>query len=170
MPKYERKISYMREDQIYFEYETKFGIITIVSDGGAILAVWLRNAVNLEGRNETDALTDMTAKQLEEYFAGKRKQFDVPLRLVGTEFQQAVWNELLAIPYGETRSYKQIAHGIGKPAACRAVGMANNKNPISIIIPCHRVIGSNGALVGYGGGLDMKRKLLALEQENKRKM
>ena len=160
----------MHENQIYFEYVTGYGSVTIVSDGGAILAVWLRNTVNLEGRNEADALTDMAAKQLEEYFAGKRTQFDVPLRPVGTEFQQAVWKELLTIPYGETRSYKQVAYGIGKPAACRAVGMANNKNPISIIIPCHRVIGANGSLVGYGGGLDMKRKLLALEQENKRKM
>jgi len=153
------------ENQTYFVYETGFCRITIVSDSSAVLAVLFGNAVNPGGKKEASALTDLAAEQLVEYFAGKRKQFDVPIRPVGTDFQEAVWKALLNIPYGETRSYKQIAQEIGSPAACRAVGMANNKNPISIIIPCHRVIGSNGALVGYGGGLEMKQKLLALEQK-----
>lgn len=103
------------------------------------------------------------AKQLEEYFDGKSIQFDVPLCIRGTSFQKKVWTELLNIPYGETRSYGEIAKAIGNPKASRAVGMANNRNPISIIIPCHRVIGSKGKLVGYGGGLEMKEKLLDLE-------
>ena len=108
-------------------------------------------------------LTDITAKQLEEYLTGKRREFDVPLDPRGTDFQRTVWDKLTSIPYGETISYKQVAELIDKPKACRAVGMANNKNPIWIIIPCHRVIGSDGSPVGYGGGLELKRKLLYLE-------
>ena len=105
------------------------------------------------------------AHQLEEYFNGQRKQFQLPLAPQGTDFQQKVWRELQAIPYGETRSYKEIAHRIGNPKACRAVGQANNRNPISIIIPCHRVIGHSGELVGYGGGLEIKQFLLELERK-----
>lgn len=103
------------------------------------------------------------ARQLKEYFAGKREDFDVPLVLEGTEFQMRVWNYLRKIPYGETVSYGQIARIIGSPDAARAVGLANGQNPIPIIIPCHRVIGSNGDLTGFGGGLPIKQKLLALE-------
>lgn len=106
-------------------------------------------------------------KQLEEYFCGKRKKFNLPLKQEGTEFMQSVWKVLETIPYGETRSYKQIAEMIGNPKAVRAVGMANNKNNIPIIIPCHRVIGNNGKLVGYALGLEMKQWLLDLEKENK---
>jgi methylated-DNA-[protein]-cysteine S-methyltransferase len=102
--------------------------------------------------------------ELEEYFAGKRVAFSIPLDLRGTEFQLACWHALLEIPYGETRSYRDIAISIGHPHAYRAVGMSNNRNPIAIIVPCHRVIASNGSLCGYGGGLDIKRKLLELEQ------
>ncbi len=101
--------------------------------------------------------------ELEEYFAGQRREFTFPLDLRGTDFQQACWRALLAIPYGETRSYADIARAVGKPNAFRAVGMANNRNPIAIVIPCHRVIASDGTLCGYGGGLDVKRKLLELE-------
>ncbi len=101
--------------------------------------------------------------QLEEYFLGKRRQFDFPLDLRGTDFQISCWRALLAIPYGETRSYADIARAVGKPNAFRAVGMANNRNPIAIVVPCHRVIASDGGLCGYGGGLDVKRKLLMLE-------
>jgi O-6-methylguanine DNA methyltransferase len=101
--------------------------------------------------------------ELEEYFAGKRREFTFPLDLRGTDFQQACWRALLAIPYGETRSYADIARAVGKPNAFRAVGMANNRNPIAIVVPCHRVIASDGTLCGYGGGLDVKRKLLELE-------
>ena len=101
--------------------------------------------------------------ELEEYFAGKRRKFTFPLDLRGTDFQIACWHALLAIPYGETRSYAAIARAVGKPTAFRAVGMANNRNPIAIVVPCHRVIASDGTLCGYGGGLDVKRKLLELE-------
>jgi O-6-methylguanine DNA methyltransferase len=101
--------------------------------------------------------------ELEEYFAGARREFSFPLDLRGTDFQLACWHALLAIPYGETRSYADIARVVGKGNAFRAVGMANNRNPIAIVVPCHRVIASDGTLCGYGGGLDVKRKLLELE-------
>ena len=104
--------------------------------------------------------------QLEAYFDGKRKTFDLPLSYHGTPFQMDDWAALLGIPYGETRSYKQIAEQIGRPKAYRAVGMANNRNPIAIIIPCHRVIGHDGSLVGFGGGLDFKAHLLELERRS----
>jgi O-6-methylguanine DNA methyltransferase len=107
---------------------------------------------------------DPYLRQLDEYFAGERQQFSLPLDLRGTEFQIACWNALLEIPYGETRSYRDIAEVIGHPLACRAVGMSNNRNPIAIIVPCHRVIASSGSLCGYGGGLAIKRRLLDLEQ------
>jgi len=103
------------------------------------------------------------SKQIKLFLQGKLNKFDVPLDLHGTEFQMSVWKELLKIPYGEVRSYKDIAEAIGRNNAYRAVGMANNRNPIPIIIPCHRVIGNSGDLVGYGGGIDIKRKLLELE-------
>ncbi|HYI11089.1 MAG TPA: methylated-DNA--[protein]-cysteine S-methyltransferase [Thermoanaerobaculia bacterium] len=105
------------------------------------------------------------ATELTEYFAGKRKMFTIPLAPRGTPFQLAVWNELLRIPYGSTISYAELARRIGKPSAVRAVGAANGANPIPVIIPCHRVIGANGTLTGYGGGLERKQWLLALEGE-----
>ena len=101
--------------------------------------------------------------ELEEYFAGTRRDFTFPIDLRGTEFQLACWRALLQIPYGETRSYADIARAVGRPQGFRAVGMANNRNPIAIVVPCHRVIASDGTLCGYGGGLDIKRKLLELE-------
>jgi O-6-methylguanine DNA methyltransferase len=101
--------------------------------------------------------------ELEEYFAGKRREFSFPLDLRGTAFQLACWRALQRIPYGETRSYADIARAVGRPQGFRAVGMANNRNPIAIVVPCHRVIASDGSLCGYGGGLDIKRKLLELE-------
>jgi O-6-methylguanine DNA methyltransferase len=100
---------------------------------------------------------------LEKYFAGERREFGIPLDLRGTEFQLACWRALLAIPYGETRTYADIARAVGRPQGFRAVGMANNRNPVAIVVPCHRVIASDGTLCGYGGGLDVKRKLLELE-------
>jgi len=102
-------------------------------------------------------------RELNEYFAGRRREFTFPLDLRGTEFQIACWRALLAIPYGETRTYADIARAVGRPQGFRAVGMANNRNPIAIVVPCHRVIASDGTLCGYGGGLDVKRKLLELE-------
>ena len=111
-------------------------------------------------------LLEETQRQLLEYFAGKRQQFDLPLRPEGTPFRQQVWQALLSIPYGQTRSYRDIAASVGAPRAVRAVGGANHHNPISIIIPCHRVIGADGSLRGYGGGTAIKTALLALEREH----
>lgn len=111
-------------------------------------------------------LTNSVFSQLSEYFSAERKHFDFKYELKGTEFQLRVWNALKTIPYGETRTYKDIATQIGNAKASRAVGMANNKNPLAIIIPCHRVIGAKGNLVGYASGLDIKKSLLTLEQEN----
>lgn len=119
------------------------------------------SSFNKEGKN---ALTKLVYKELLEYFAGERKSFDFPFELRGTVFQKKVWQELLKIPYGEIRSYKDIAIAIGNNKACRAVGGANNKNPLLIVVPCHRVVGSNGDLTGYASGLDLKAKLLKLEK------
>jgi methylated-DNA-[protein]-cysteine S-methyltransferase len=107
-------------------------------------------------------------RELHEYFGGERREFSFPLDLRGTGFQLACWHALLEIPYGETRSYRDIAQAIGHPLACRAVGMSNNRNPVAIVVPCHRVIASSGSLCGYGGGLDVKRKLLDLERSSQR--
>lgn len=115
---------------------------------------------------QTTELLSMATIQLDEYFQGKRTTFSLPFKLTGTPFQLAVWKELQNIPYGQTTSYKEIAQKINKPKAYRAVGMANNKNPLSIIIPCHRVIGSNGKLIGYAGGLKLKNYLLELEKSH----
>lgn len=115
---------------------------------------------------QTTELLSMATIQLDEYFQGKRTTFSLPFKLTGTPFQLAVWKELQNIPYGKTTSYKEIAQKINKPKACRAVGMANNKNPLPIIIPCHRVIGSNGKLIGYAGGLKLKNYLLELEKSH----
>ena len=117
-----------------------------------------------QNRSMPSPLQREVDKQMGEYFEGERKEFDLPLRPEGTDFQKKVWNALLEIPFGETRSYQDIANAVGSPKACRAVGMANHQNPIIIVIPCHRVIGKNGKLVGYGGGLSMKEKLLLLEK------
>ncbi len=115
---------------------------------------------------QTTELLYMATIQLDEYFQGKRTTFSLPFKLIGTPFQLAVWKELQNIPYGQTTSYKEIAQKINKPKAYRAVGMANNKNPLPIIIPCHRVIGSNGKLIGYAGGLNLKNYLLELEKSH----
>ena len=112
---------------------------------------------------ESPRLLQPYVSELEEYFAGNRREFTFPLDLRGTDFQIACWRSLLDIPYGETRTYADIARAVGKPNAFRAVGMANNRNPVAIVVPCHRVIASDGTLCGYGGGLDVKRKLLELE-------
>ena len=125
----------------------------------------LTKYMNAVFRVETSDVLEQTKKQLDEYFAGTRKAFDIPLHPVGTEFQQQVWNALLEIPYGETRSYKDIAQNIGNPKGSRAVAGAIGVNGISILIPCHRVIGSNRSLTGFAGGLEAKRILLELETE-----
>jgi len=122
-----------------------------------------RNPAATQLRESKPALAPYV-RELNDYFAGERREFSLPLDLRGTGFQLACWRALLKIPYGETRSYRDIAQAIGHPQAYRAVGMSNNRNPIAIVVPCHRVIASSGSLCGYGGGLDIKRKLLELEQ------
>lgn len=148
--------------------ETKIGLLTITEEEGAITEV-LFGKVGEDQMflAEATPILQETEKQLAEYFAGIRKAFDLPLAPEGTDFQKSVWQALQQIPYGETRSYKEIATAVGNPKASRAVGMANNRNPISIVIPCHRVIGANGKLVGYGGGLGIKEALLQLEKNRK---
>lgn len=149
-----------------FYYETPLGIVGISEKDGKITHLEFSHE-KFNGKEyeikETRILKE-GAFQLKEYFEGKRRNFDLPLAPAGTEYMLRVWNALQEIPFGETRSYKEIAIMTGNPKACRAVGMANNRNPISIFIPCHRVIGANGELVGYGGGLDKKRFLLELEK------
>ncbi len=117
-----------------------------------------------DGGDDGGHYSEVVARQIEEFFAGERHTFDFPLAPKGTEFQKRVWAELLRIPFGETISYGELARRVGNPAASRAVGSANGKNPISLIVPCHRVIGSNGKLTGYGGGLELKEKLLDWER------
>ena len=148
--------------------ETKIGLLTITEEEGAITEVLFGKV----GEDQTflaeaTPILQEAEKQLAEYFAGIRKAFDLPLAPEGTDFQKSVWQALQQIPYGETRSYKEIATAVGNPKASRAVGLANNRNPISIVIPCHRVIGANGKLVGYGGGLGIKEALLQLEKNRK---
>lgn len=150
-----------------FYYNTKIGRIGIEENGIAITKLdFINKDVQEEilEKNETDLLK-RAINELNDYLDGKRSSFDLQLEPNGTEFQKKVWNALKEIPYGETRSYGEIAKAIGNEKASRAVGMANNKNPIAIIIPCHRVIGANGKLVGYAGGLDIKEKLLQLEKD-----
>ena len=118
-----------------------------------------------QGAEDPTPLLEEAARQLEEYFAGQRKVFSLPLAPKGTEFQLRVWQALLQIPYGETRSYGELAAMVGNPKACRAVGGANHRNPLSILIPCHRVVGTGGSLTGYAGGLSVKEFLLKLESE-----
>ena len=156
---------------VYMYMDSPVGALKLVAHDHALVAVmWdnedhkrVRIAELIEDRQHPMLLR--VKKQLEEYFAGQRQQFDLPLDFQGTDFQQQVWKALLTIPYGEKRSYKEIAVQIGNEKAVRAVGAANGKNPISIIAPCHRVIGSSGALVGFAGGLDKKQILLSLEQQ-----
>ena len=141
------------------------GKIEIVEENEKIIELNIYNEKKNNIIEKDTKLLLETQKQLKEYFEGKRTKFEIPLNPKGTEFMKKVWKELLNIPYGEVRTYKEIAEKIGNSKASRAVGMANNKNPIPIIIPCHRVIGSNNKLVGYALGLDMKQYLLDLERK-----
>lgn len=156
----------MASERTFFIYPTPMGRITLASDG-SFLTQLAFGAVELAGTHTPTTLTNEAANQVQEYLAGKRREFDLPLDLQGTAFQQDVWSALQRIPYGETRSYQQVAQMLGKPQAMRAVGGANNKNPLPIIIPCHRVIGANGDLVGYVAGLKIKKFLLDLEQAHR---
>ncbi|MCD2316671.1 methylated-DNA--[protein]-cysteine S-methyltransferase [Sphingomonas sp. IC-11] len=141
----------------------------IASDTGLAAILWdddaaMRARYAPRRADPSHPVIAATVRQLDEYFAGRRTTFDLPLDPVGTQFQRDVWRALLTIPYGETRSYADIARAIGRPTATRAVGAANGRNPIPIVTPCHRVIGSNGTLTGFGGGLPNKQLLLALER------
>ena len=143
-------------------YSFPIGSVTIGYEDGAVIS--LKISENSDVSGVSSLFSDQAALELQEYFDGKRTHFTFPLRLDGTDFQKAVWQELLRIPYGQTRTYSQIAAAIGRPKASRAVGIACSKNPIWIAVPCHRVIGKNNTLTGYAGGLDLKQKLLDLEK------
>ncbi|EOR05712.1 methylated-DNA--[protein]-cysteine S-methyltransferase [Acinetobacter genomosp. 15BJ] len=155
---------------VYMYMDSPVGALKLVAHDQALVAVMWGNEDHKRVRlselveDRQHPMLHRVKQQLEQYFAGQRQQFDLPLDFQGTAFQQQVWQALLSIPYGETRSYKDIAVQLGNEKAVRAVGAANGKNPISIIAPCHRVIGSSGALVGFAGGLDKKQILLSLEQ------
>ncbi len=153
----------------YYTKQTVFGLITITEDRGFITSLNFGNLTSKKLLTHKNVLSEPIAQaffQLDEYLLGLRKDFDLPLNPKGTSFQQKVWSCLYKIPYGETRTYKEIAEQIGDENFCRAVGNANNKNPIPIFIPCHRVIGSDGCLTGYAGGLELKQQLLNLEKLN----
>ena len=148
------------------------GLTLIASDNAMVAVLWdrgntKRTTIGVLKPDPRHPLLVETERQLSEYFAGKRRQFNLPLDPRGTDFQKTVWRSLRQIPFGETRSYAEIARTIGAPRATRAVGAANGRNPLSIIVPCHRVIGSNGALTGFGGGIETKARLLALEAGRK---
>ncbi len=151
----------------YFtDYASPVGTLRIVENGRGITAIkYLKNfrVLPADAREKETTLLKQAITELKAYFAGQRRHFDLPLDEQGTDFQKRVWAALREIPYGQTRSYKQIAEAAGSPHGYRATGKANNRNPISIVTPCHRVIGANGMLTGYGGGLDIKKKLLELE-------
>lgn len=152
-------------EKVFF-YDTPVGKLCIGEEDDSITRVTWSKVPQEYIQEETELILNCKI-QLEEYFAGNRKQFDLPLAPKGTDFQKRVWKALTDIPYGETRTYGEIAAAVGSPKAARAVGMANNKNPIGIIIPCHRVVGVDGKLVGYAGGMEKKEWLLNLEQEKR---
>ncbi len=154
--------------------DSPVGKLTLVARDNRLVAILWEN--DKPGRVKLGSMTPgdsepillKTQTQLNEYFSGRRTQFELELEFEGTPFQKQVWNALLTIPFGETRSYQQIAMQLGNPKACRAVGAANGKNPISIVAPCHRVVGTSGALTGFAGGLEAKASLLQLEANNRR--
>lgn len=149
----------------YATYEFLIGPLKIGYDDNFIVSI--RKVEFDNKKNKIISAIDRIYGQLLEYFEGKRREFEFSYKLVGTEFQLKVWDEIIRIPYGETRTYKEIAVAIGSPNSCRAVGNAANKNPLMIVVPCHRVVGSKGQLTGYANGIDIKRTLLNIEKENK---
>ncbi len=156
----------MKFQENFAIYQSIHGLICIKYEDDTVTFLKKLHEEPEDYGTKTD-FTNTVYNEIEDYFKGKRKEFTFKYKLTGTDFQLKVWNALLDIPYGETRTYKDIAKAIGNEKASRAVGMANNKNPITIVVPCHRVIGSNGSLVGYAGGLAMKEDLLAVERECK---
>lgn len=150
----------------YIKYISPVADLYLVEERGQLVEISFHQLEHREEMEEKRTeLLEEAERQLQEYFAGRLQHFDLPLYPQGTEFQKKVWKALMSIPYGETRSYGEIAKQIGKEKAVRAVGGANHVNPISIVIPCHRVIGKNGSLTGYGGGLKIKETLLTLERK-----
>jgi methylated-DNA-[protein]-cysteine S-methyltransferase len=155
---------------LYMWIESPVGPLRLVGGAAGLAGVlWetqdpSESGFELGREDDRDPVLMQAARELREYFAGERREFSVPLDFTGTEFQNKVWHALRSIPFGETRSYGELAAQIGAPKASRAVGAANGRNPIPIILPCHRVIGSSGSLTGFGGGLPMKKQLLAHEQ------
>ncbi|HMH88122.1 MAG TPA: methylated-DNA--[protein]-cysteine S-methyltransferase [Steroidobacteraceae bacterium] len=159
--------------KVFCYVESPIGRLMLTTDGTALTGLYMNLYRNKPSKlpglgddwiqNATIDPLPAAARQLKEYFAGKRREFDLPLRMAGTEFQQSVWRELTKIPFGETRSYGQLAKRLNNPNGSRAVGLANGRNPIAIIVPCHRVIGADGSLTGFGGGLDRKEWLLTHE-------
>lgn len=151
-------------DQLHFMYfDSPIGRLRLISDGKSLLRVEFEDQHGDDGIEQPDPLLKQAIAELREYFSGSRRQFTVALNAPGTAFQRQVWGALREIPYGELRSYRDIAEQLGNGRAVRAVGAANGRNPLPIIVPCHRVIGSNGRLTGFAGGLTTKARLLALE-------
>ncbi|MFW2365300.1 MAG: methylated-DNA--[protein]-cysteine S-methyltransferase [Desulforhopalus sp.] len=156
----------------YCYYQSPIGQLMLIGTNGVLEELLFPNEVQEKsidaGFQHNEKIFEPVLKQLREYFAGKRQRFSLKLAPNGTEFQQRVWQELCNIPYGQTTSYGEVASRLGNPKGGRAVGMANGKNPIPIIVPCHRVIGKDGSLTGFGGGLDIKRHLLDLENQSRK--
>lgn len=150
----------------FCRWNSPIGTLVIAENGRGITELFLGEIAPVGSREETTPLLREAVQQLTDYFSGTRRDFSLPLCLHGTPFQLADWEALCSIPYGETRSYRQIAEQIGNPKACRAVGMANHRNPIAVIVPCHRVIAADGSLGGYGYGPEVKRFLLELEKRH----
>ncbi|MFL5846604.1 MAG: methylated-DNA--[protein]-cysteine S-methyltransferase [Solirubrobacteraceae bacterium] len=152
---------------LYSTVESPIGELLLTGDGSALHGLWMQDGDRprrpLPAWRRDDAAFAAVREQLDEYFGGTRTRFDLPLAMDGSPFQRSVWAALRDIPYGETTSYGELARHLGKPDAARAVGLANGRNPISVIVPCHRVIGADGSLTGFGGGIERKRILLALE-------
>jgi methylated-DNA-[protein]-cysteine S-methyltransferase len=158
---------------VFCYVDSPIGRLMLTSDGTSLTGLYMNLYRNKPTKlpslgedwvqNATKDPLPMATRQLKEYFAGTRREFDLPLNMQGTEFQQRVWRELTKIPFGETRSYGQLAKRLGNPNGSRAVGLANGRNPIAIIVPCHRVIGADGSLTGFGGGLERKEWLLTHE-------
>ncbi|MEU6799700.1 methylated-DNA--[protein]-cysteine S-methyltransferase [Streptomyces neyagawaensis] len=148
--------------------DSPYGPLTLVADDGVLCGLYMTGQRHRPSQENfgprDDSLLADAKEQLAAYFAGELRQFTLTLRLHGTPFQRGVWEQLARIPFGETRSYGELADAMGSPKASRAVGLANGRNPVGIIVPCHRVVGSDGSLTGYGGGLDRKRRLLDFEQ------
>ncbi len=148
-------------------YDSPLGTVTLQANEQGLLGVWFETHTtkpeDLGTQEDSFPIFQSVKDQLDRYFAGEAVQFDVPIAAKGSPFQQSVWHALTTIPYGETWSYAQLADAIGNPKAVRAVGLANGKNPVSVIVPCHRVIGKNGKLTGYAGGIERKQRLLAIE-------